>query len=145
MRDKSLGAFLKAVGFIFPLMEGRHASQYIKTIMPTLVRQFETPDEEMRKIILKVLKQILGCEGIEANYIRKDVLEPYFKCFWVKRMAAEKRNYKQLVETTVEIAKKVGIIEIIEKLYLGLKDENEPYRKMVMEGITNILQAENGS
>jgi len=55
---------LKAVGFIFPLMEGRHASQYIKTIMPTLVRQFESPDEEMRKIVLKVLKQIVSCKGI---------------------------------------------------------------------------------
>ena len=39
-------------------------------------------------------------------------------------MAAEKRNYKQLIETTVEIAVKVGVIEIVEKIYLGLKDEN---------------------
>jgi splicing factor 3B subunit 1 len=64
VRDKSLGAFLKAVGFIFPLMEGRHAAQYIRTIMPTLIRQFESPDEEMRKIILKVLKQVVGCQGV---------------------------------------------------------------------------------
>jgi splicing factor 3B subunit 1 len=39
-------------------------------------------------------------------------------------MASEKRNYKQLIETTVEVAKRVGVIEIVEKLYLGLKDEN---------------------
>jgi splicing factor 3B subunit 1 len=50
-------------------------------------------------------------------------------------MAVEKRNYKQLIETTVELASKVGIIETIEKIYLGLKDENEAFRKMVMEGI----------
>jgi hypothetical protein len=37
-------------------------------------------------------------------------------------MASEKRNYKQLIETTVEIATRVGVIEIVEKLYLGLKD-----------------------
>jgi splicing factor 3B subunit 1 len=37
-------------------------------------------------------------------------------------MAAEKRNYKQLIETTVEVATKVGVIEIVQKLYLGLKD-----------------------
>lgn len=74
VRDKSLGAFLKAVGYIFPLMEPRHAGQYIKTIMPTLIRQFETPDDEMRKIVLKVLKQIMACDGIDVNYIRKDVL-----------------------------------------------------------------------
>jgi splicing factor 3B subunit 1 len=39
-------------------------------------------------------------------------------------MASEKRNYKQLIETTVEIAAKVGVIEIVSKVYLGLKDEN---------------------
>ena len=52
------------------------------------------------------------------------MLEPFFKYFWVKRMAAEKRNSKQLIETTVEIAAKVGVIDIVEKIYLGLKDEN---------------------
>jgi splicing factor 3B subunit 1 len=60
-------------------------------------------------------------------------------------MASEKRNYKQLIETTVEIATRVGVIEIVEKLYLGLKDENESYRKMVMEGITKILETEHGT
>ena len=39
-------------------------------------------------------------------------------------MSAEKRNSKQLIETTVEIAAKVGVIDIVEKIYLGLKDEN---------------------
>lgn len=42
--------------------------------MPTLVRQFESPDEEMRKIVLKVLKQVVSCKGIEAQYIREQVL-----------------------------------------------------------------------
>jgi splicing factor 3B subunit 1 len=56
--------------------------------MPTVIRQFESPDEEMRKIILKVLKQIMACEGVDVQYVRKDVLEPFFKCFWVKRMAS---------------------------------------------------------
>lgn len=67
----------------------------------------------MRKIVLKVLKQVLVCDGVDAQYIRKDVLEPFFRCFWVKRMASEKRNYKQLIETTVEVAVKVGVIEIV--------------------------------
>lgn len=40
----------------------------------------------------------------------------------------------------MEIAVRVGITEIIEKIYLGLKDENESYRKMVMEGITKALE-----
>jgi len=54
-------------------------------------------------------------------------------------MALDKRNYRQLVDTTVEIAIKVGGAEIIEKIVHDLKDENEPYRKMVMETIEKIV------
>lgn len=43
-RDKSLGAFLKAIGYIIPLMEPHHASEYTKTILPSLVKQFENPE-----------------------------------------------------------------------------------------------------
>ena len=31
----------------------------------------------------------------------------FFRNFWVRRMALDRRNYRQLVETTVEIANKV--------------------------------------
>lgn len=65
--------------------------------MPTLVRQFESPDDEMRKIVLKVLKQVMSCSGVEVQYIRKEMLDSFFRCFWVRRMASEKRNYKQLI------------------------------------------------
>ena len=92
--------------------------------MPYLVKQFETQYEEMKKIVLKVMKQIMTCEGVDVGYIRKEVLDPYFKCFWTRRMAGEKRNYKQMIETTIEVARKVGVIEIIERIYQGLKDEN---------------------
>jgi splicing factor 3B subunit 1 len=54
-------------------------------------------------------------------------------------MALDKRNYRQLVDTTVEIAIKVGGADIIKMIVLDLKDENEPYRKMVMETIEKII------
>lgn len=79
------------------------------------------------------------CNGIEPIYIRKEVMDEFFRCFWIRRMAVEKRNYKQLIETTVSLSTKIGVIESVEKIYLGLKDENEAYRKMVMEGIEKIL------
>ena len=40
-----------------------------------------------------------------------------------------------MVDTTVEISAKVGGATIINKIVDDLKDENEPYRKMVMETI----------
>ena len=39
----------------------------------------------------------------------------------------------QLVDTTVEIANKVGGAEIVSRLVDDLKDDNEQYRKMVMD------------
>lgn len=45
----------------------------------------------------------------------------------------------QLVDTTVEIANKVGAAEIIHRIVDDLKDENEQYRKMVMETIEKIM------
>ena len=40
-------------------------------------------------------------------------------------MALDRRNYRQLVDTTVEIANRVGASEIINRLVDDLKDENE--------------------
>ena len=75
--------------------------------MVVLIREFQSPDEEMKKIVLKVVKQCVSTDGVEPEYIRKEILPDYFKHFWVRRMALDRRNYKQLVETTVEIANKV--------------------------------------
>ena len=54
-------------------------------------------------------------------------------------MALNRRNYRQLVDTTVEIANRVGASEIINRLVDDLKDENENYRKMVMESSEKIM------
>uniref|UniRef100_A0A1J3GT84 Splicing factor 3B subunit 1 n=1 Tax=Noccaea caerulescens TaxID=107243 RepID=A0A1J3GT84_NOCCA len=139
-RGKVLAAFLKAIGFIIPLMDSIYASYYTKEVMLILIREFQSPDEEMKKIVLKVVKQCVSTEGVEADYIRSDILPEFFEHFWVKRMALEKRNYKQLVETTVEIANKVGVADIVGKLAGdGLKDESELYRRMVMETIDKVV------
>lgn len=44
-----------------------------------------------------------------------------------------------MVETTCEIAQKVGVAEILEQVVNDLKDENEPFRKMVMETIEKFV------
>ena len=46
--------------------------------------------------------------------------------------------FSQLVDTTVELANKVGASEIINRIVDDLKDENEQYRKMVMETIEKV-------
>ncbi|KAI1729329.1 splicing factor 3B subunit 1 domain-containing protein [Ditylenchus destructor] len=138
-RGKGLAAFLKAIGFLIPLMDAEYASYYTKEVMLILIREFVSPDEEMKKIVLKVVKQCCSTDGVEPAYIREEILAPFFRAFWNHRMAMDRRNYKQLVDTTVEIAQKVGSVEIITRIVDDLKDENEQYRKMVMETIENII------
>ncbi|XP_055807079.1 uncharacterized protein LOC129875879 [Solanum dulcamara] len=138
-RGKVLAAFLKAIGFIIPLMDAVYASYYTKEVMVVLIREFQSPDEEMKKIVLKVVKQCVSTEGVEPDYIRNDILPEFFRNFWVRRMALDRRNYKQLVETTVEIANKVGVADIVGRIVEDLKDESEPYRRMVMETIEKVV------
>jgi splicing factor 3B subunit 1 len=138
-RGKSLASFFKAIGFIIPLMDTELAARSTKLVIPVLRREFTTPDEEMKKIILKVLKQCISTEGIEANYVRTDIKDDFFKAFWQRRMALERKNYKQLIETTVEIANKIGGAEILEKIVEYLKDEAEPFRKMTLECIEKVV------
>jgi len=138
-RGKGLAAFLKAIGYIIPLMDAEYASYYTKEVMVILIREFSSPDEEMKKIVLKVVKQCVATEGVEPQYVRQEILPEFFKQFWVRRMALDRRNYKQLVETTVELANKVGGAEIIRRVVDDLKDESEPYRKMVLETVDNII------
>lgn len=138
-RGKSLAAFLKAIGFILPLMDPEYVSYYIKEVTIILIREFQTSDEEMKKIVLKVVQQCAATEGVTPQYIKQDILPDFFKSFWVRRMALDRRNYRQVVETTVELAQKAGVAEIVGRIVNDLKDEAEPYRKMVMETITKVV------
>ncbi|EUB57959.1 Splicing factor 3B subunit [Echinococcus granulosus] len=140
-RGKGLAAFLKAIGYLIPLMDAEYANYYTREVMLVLIREFPSPDEEMKKIVLKVVKQCCATEGVEPEYIRNEILPPFFRHFWNQRMALDRRNYRPLVDTTVEIATKVGATEIITRIVDDLKDESEQYRKMVMETIEKVMSA----
>eukprot|EP00986_Skeletonema_menzelii_P011996 scaffold6367_cov153-Skeletonema_menzelii.AAC.2 len=137
---KGLAAFLKAIGFIIPLMEENYASHYTRLVMPILTREFHSPDEEMKRIVLKVVKQCVGTAGVEPDYIRKEILPEFFRNFWIRRMALDRRNYNQVIETTEELANKVGCSDILSRIVEDLKDDSEPYRRMVMETIQKVLE-----
>lgn len=138
-RGKTLAAFLKAIGYIIPLMDASYANYYTREVMFVLIREFSTPDEEMKKIVLKVVKQCVATDGVYASYVQEEILPEFFRQFWIRRMALDKRNYAQLVETTAELANKVGGAEIIGRIVEDLKDESEPYRKMVLETVSSVL------
>lgn len=88
---KGLAAFLKAIGFIIPLMDANYANYYTREVMVILIREFQSADEEMKKIVLKVVKQCVATDGVEVEYIKEDVLPEFFRCFWVRRIALDRR------------------------------------------------------
>ena len=138
-RGKGLAGFLKAVGYIIPLMDEEYANYYTSQIMEILLREFSSPDEEMKKVVLKVISQCASTDGVTAAYLKENVLQDFFKSFWVRRMALDKRNYRQVVETTVDLGQKVGVGEIIERIVNNLKDESEAYRKMTIETVEKVI------
>lgn len=138
-RGKGLAGFLKAVGQIIPLMDEEYANYYTSQIMEILLREFSSPDEEMKKVVLQVVKQICETEGVTAMYLKEHMLADFHKSFWVRRMANDRRNYRHVVETTVVLGQKVGVSEIVERLVNNLKDESEAYRKMTIETIEKLI------
>lgn len=140
-RGKGLAGFLKAVGYVIPLMDEEYANYYTSQVMDIVLREFQSPDEEMKKVVLKVVSQCSGTEGVTAQYLKETVLPDFFKAFWIRRMALDKRNYRQVVETSVDLAQKVGCGEIVERIVDHLKDESEPYRKMTLETVEKVISA----
>uniref|UniRef100_A0A7S0ZCN9 Splicing factor 3B subunit 1 domain-containing protein n=1 Tax=Timspurckia oligopyrenoides TaxID=708627 RepID=A0A7S0ZCN9_9RHOD len=139
VRGKTLAAFLKAVGFVIVLMHPEYASYYTRELLPVLIREFETPDEEMKKIVLRVIRQTCSCEGASSEFLRDELVPPFFQSFWIRKMSLDRRNYRALVETTQELALRVGTKEILERIVGILKDESEPFRRMAVETVDKVV------
>ena len=78
-----------------------------------VLRPDNKPDDEMKKIVLKVVLQCCATDGVEPEYIRNEILPNFFRHFWNYRMAIDRRNYRQLVDTTIELANKVCLKRVI--------------------------------
>ena len=44
-----------------------------------------------------MVKQCCATDGVEPQYIKDDILPPFFKHFWNQRMALDRRNYRQVI------------------------------------------------
>merc|ERR1712000_354486 len=107
---------------MLPLMDASIASFYVREVMVILIREFASPDDEMKRIVLRVVQQAVCAEGVTPQYVRDEILPEYFRHFWSRRMALEKRNYREVVDTTVQIAVKVGTAEVVSRIVDMLKD-----------------------
>ena len=80
-------------------MDNESANYYTREVMVILIREFQSPDEEMKKIVLKVVKQCCMTDGVEPHYIKEEILPHFFKHFWNQRMALDRRNFRQVKGT----------------------------------------------
>ena len=80
-RQKALCSFLAGLRFHYPAMEDEHAGYYTREIMVVVVREFSSPDEEMKKVVLKVVQQCVTTDGVDAAYVREAILPHFFKTF----------------------------------------------------------------
>ena len=139
-RSKTLAAFIKAMGFIIPLMDNIRAGKYITLCMPILKREFSSNDEEIKRVVMSVLKQCCKSPGVDAKYIREEVLYEFISSFFDRRTATDKRNYKLCTNTTIELSNKVGTGDIIRYIIDKLQDEGLLLRKMTVDVIYEITK-----
>ena len=99
-RGKALAAFLKAIGFIIPLMDSEHAGQFTEFLTPVLKREFSSQDDEMKKIVLKVVKQAVATPRVKVINVREEITHEFFANFLVRRNALDKRNYFKVTVAT---------------------------------------------
>ncbi|GFS36968.1 splicing factor [Actinidia rufa] len=67
-RGKLLAAFLMAYCYLIPHMDAPYANYFTKEAMDVLIREFDSPDEEEKEIVLKAVNQCASLEDTEADY-----------------------------------------------------------------------------
>ncbi|KAH3680554.1 hypothetical protein WICPIJ_008245 [Wickerhamomyces pijperi] len=140
-RGRALAAFLKCIGFLIPLMDQEYASYYSRELFKIVLREFKSPDEDMRRVVLKIVQQCAKTDGIEVKVWKRDLVPEFFKNFWVRRLALDKRSSREVVETTVVLAaKKVGVVDLTQRLINIVKDESEPFRRMAIDAVDKMAR-----
>uniref|UniRef100_A0A0E0N9T9 Phosphatase PP2A regulatory subunit A/Splicing factor 3B subunit 1-like HEAT repeat domain-containing protein n=1 Tax=Oryza rufipogon TaxID=4529 RepID=A0A0E0N9T9_ORYRU len=125
-------AVLPHLKSLIAILMGCAVLPHLKSLVEIIEHGLSDENQKVRTITalsLATLAEAAAPYGIESF---DTVLKPL-------RMALDRRNYKQLVETTVEMANKVGVADIVGRIVEDLKDESEPYRRMVMETIEKVV------
>ena len=141
IRGKDLAPLLKALGYIIPLMEPTDAKAYSADIIDVLIRQFATPDPEVRRVVLKVVQQVVNSHGVPPEFIRTALLKSYFEGFWIRHASVDRKEYRQLIDTTTDIAKKVGCSDVIDYLLPEMNDADPSFQKMVLDCVQKLMEA----
>lgn len=143
-RGRSLAAFLRCMGSIIPLMSHNpeyieYSNYYTRELMNVMAREFSSPDDDMKKSLLRVLTTMPLSKVLFPDY-KKKILTPFFLNFWTRRVALDSAQLSRLVvDATALVAQKLDVPAIFEKLVPYAKDDNEGLRRMACDAIGKIL------
>ncbi|PIA17878.1 U2 snRNP component prp10 [Coemansia reversa NRRL 1564] len=138
-RGPGLAAFLKAVGFVVPLMDVEHAAHYAREALHVVVREFQSPDTQMRAVVLRVVQQCVATSGVSPSLVRTDVLPDFVRCFWARRAALDRRHARHVIDATVALAAAAGGAPVVERLVAHLKDESAAHRAMAVDAVARTV------
>ncbi|PRT54813.1 U2 snRNP component prp10 [Wickerhamiella sorbophila] len=140
-RGKALAGCLRALGALVPLMDPESSKFYTKRVLEVAIKQFPASEDEMRKVVLQVVRKCCASDGLELSQIR-DALPDFFQNFWIRRIALEKRLAWLVVETTNDIASRVGTARVVEQIVerQALTDSAEKLQTMAFDAIKSIAQ-----
>lgn len=143
-RGKGLASFLKCIGAVIPLMVHdpnyeEYSNYYTKELMYVITREFQSPDNDMKIAILTILANLPMSKSLFTKY-DTEVVQPFFKFFWNRRIATDSQQLSRLVvDTTTQLALSFEFLDILEMIVLFTKDENENLRKMSLEAINKMI------
>lgn len=141
-RGKALASFLRALGLIIPLMDAEYAGYYTQEVMRVIKREFNSPDEEMKKAVLLVLQKCCSTDNISFKQLRDEIMPDFFRSFWTRRIALDRQISKLAIYTTTILSEKGGCGLCIDLLLNPLRDESEPVRTMAVRAINQIVKAQ---
>lgn len=145
-RGKGLASFLKCLGAIIPLMNHNpyyeeYANYYTKEIIHVLSREFDSPDDDMRKTVLRILVALPLSKQLVPEYHQR-ILGPLMKAFWNRRTAADLAQITRLVVlATTQVAKKFDLELVLKAVTIFSKDANEKLRRMLVDALHRMLVA----
>ncbi|KAM9898484.1 hypothetical protein OXX69_009850 [Metschnikowia pulcherrima] len=143
-RGRGLAAFLRAIGAMVPLMAHNpqyieYSNYYTRELMHVMTREFSSPDEDMKKSLLRIIMTIPLSKTLFPDY-RRQIIAPFLQSFWNRRIASDSSQLSRLVvDATVSVAKNLDVPILLEKLTPFAKDANENLRRMACDAINKIL------
>lgn len=140
-RGRGLAAFLKCVGCLIPLMNPEYSNFYTREAMTIVIREFSSPDEDMRRTVLTVISKCSATEGVTPKYVREEIWPSFARHFWTRKVAIDRRINLSVMDTTIALSKCVGPVEILKQLSVFLRDESEQFRRMTVETIDKMIKA----